>query len=117
MENPEDLPVEIASIQEPLGNAVYTVLSGDIAAKDVLITGAGPIGLMAIAVARACGAGKIIVTEVSELRKNLARKMGATYVLDPNKDNIFELIMDITNGLGVDVGLEMSGKESALKHF
>ncbi|MFN3411975.1 MAG: L-threonine 3-dehydrogenase [Exilispira sp.] len=113
--NPEDLPVEIASIQEPLGNAVYTVLSGDIAAKDVLITGAGPIGLMAIAVAKACGAGKIIVTEVSELRKNLAKKMGATYVLDPTKDNVLEFIKDITDGLGVDVGLEMSGKESALE--
>ncbi|HOV46469.1 MAG: L-threonine 3-dehydrogenase [Spirochaetes bacterium] len=113
--NPPDLPIEIAAIQEPLGNAVYTVLSGDVAAKDMLITGAGPIGLMAIAVAKACGAGKIIVTEVAEKRKKLAKEMGADFVIDPTKENVLSMINDLTHGLGVDVGLEMSGKESALE--
>lgn len=112
--NPKNLDPEIASIQEPLGNAVYTVLSDEIATKTVLVTGAGTIGLMAINVAKACGASTIIVSEINEKKAKLAKEMGADIILNPLKDNVLEAVMDYTNGLGVDVGLEMSGNEKAL---
>jgi len=77
------IPHEYASILDPLGNAVHTALSGDLAAKTVAITGCGPIGLFAIAVARACGAAQVIAIEVNEYRRNIAREMKADLVLDP----------------------------------
>ncbi|MEO0141286.1 MAG: L-threonine 3-dehydrogenase [candidate division WOR-3 bacterium] len=112
--NPPDLPPAWASIQEPLGNATDTVLAEDIAGKTTLITGAGPLGLLTIAVARASGATKIIVSEPVEYRRKKAMEMGADVVVDPTKEDVVEVVKRETGGLGVEVFLELSGKESAI---
>jgi threonine 3-dehydrogenase len=109
------IPEEYASILDPLGNAVHTVLAGDIAAKTVAITGCGPIGLFAIAVARACGATLVFALEVNEHRRKIAKQMKADFVLDPTKDDVRTIVMDQTNGIGVDVVLEMAGKTDAIR--
>jgi len=109
------IPLEYASLFDPLGNAVHTVLSGDVAAKTVAITGCGPIGLFAIAVARACGATQIFAIEVSEHRRKIARQMKADFVLDPATDDVKTIVMDHTGGTGVDVLLEMAGHPDAIK--
>lgn len=108
------IPAEYAAILDPLGNAVYTVLSGDIAGKSIAIVGCGPIGLFAIAVARACGASTVFAIEVNENRRELARKMKADFVLDPSKDKVIEFVKDKTNGIGVDVTAEMSGNAGGI---
>src|SRR5271156_6512876 len=97
------IPQEYASILDPLGNAVHTVLAGEIAAKTVAITGCGPIGLFAIAVARAVGATTIFAIEVNEHRRKIAKQMAPDFVLDPTKDDIYGIVMDNTGGTGVDV--------------
>ena len=109
------IPPDYASILDPLGNAVHTVLAGDIAAKTVAITGCGPIGLFSIAVARACGATAVYAIEVNEYRREVAKKMDADLVLDPAKDDVRTMIMDHTGGTGVDVVLEMAGHKDAIK--
>src|SRR5256885_9955608 len=109
------IPEEYASILDPLGNAVHTVLSGDIAAKTVAITGCGPIGLFAIAVARACGATQIFALEPNAHRAGLAKKMNADVVIDPTKQDVKQIIFDATNGVGADVVLEMSGKTPGIR--
>jgi threonine 3-dehydrogenase len=109
------IPPEYASIFDPLGNAVHTVLSGDVAAKTVAITGCGPIGLFAIAVAKACGATQVFAIEVNEYRRKIAREMKADFVLDPTKDDVKSIVMDHTDGNGVDVLLEMAGHPDAIK--
>src|SRR3954471_4732941 len=109
------IPLEYASILDPLGNAVHTVLSGEIAAKTVAITGYGPIGLFSIAVAKACGATQVFAIEVNEYRREIARKMKADFVLDPTKDDVRSIVMEQTNGTGVDVLLEMAGHKDAIK--
>src|SRR4029079_13524712 len=108
------IPQEYASILDPLGNAVHTVLSGDIAAKTVAVTGCGPIGLFAIAVARACGATQVFAIEVNQHRRKIAQQMKADFVLDPTKDNVKEFVMEKTGGIGVDVLLEMAGRQDAI---
>ncbi len=110
-----EIPLEYASILDPLGNAVHTVLAGDIAAKTVAITGCGPIGLFAISVARACGATKVYAIEVNEHRRKIAKQMKADYVLDPSKDNVNAIVRDTTGGIGVDVVCEMAGHPSAIR--
>ena len=112
--NEKNLPPEIASLKEPLGNAVDTVLSEDVTGKSILITGCGPLGLLSIGVAKVSGAYPIIATEINEYRIKKAKEMGADYVLNPLKDNIYEIVMDITKGNGVDVFCEVSGNEKAL---
>ena len=109
------IPQEYASILDPLGNAVHTVLAGEIAAKTLAITGAGPIGLFAIAVARAVGATAVFAVEVNEHRRRLAKEMKADYVLDPSKENVRAIVMERTGGLGVDVVLEMAGHPDAIR--
>ncbi|HEY6349786.1 MAG TPA: L-threonine 3-dehydrogenase [Candidatus Angelobacter sp.] len=109
------IPADYATVLDPLGNAVHTVLAGEIAAKTVAVVGCGPIGLFCIAVARACGATQIFALEVNEHRRKLAEKMKADFVLDPAKDNVYEKIMQATDGLGVEVMLEMSGKSDAIR--
>jgi threonine 3-dehydrogenase len=109
------IPVEYASILDPLGNAVHTVLAGDIAAKTVAITGCGPIGLFAIAVARACGATQVFAIEVNEHRRKVAQQMKADHVLDPSKDDVLAYVLDHTGGVGVDVVLEMAGHPDAIR--
>ncbi len=109
------IPKDYGSVMEPLGNAVHTVLAGDIAGKTVLITGCGPIGVMSVAISRICGATKIIATEISDFRLQLAKKVGANSTLNPTKVNVVERVLQETDGLGVDVVLEMSGNPSAIK--
>lgn len=111
----EKIPKDFVSVMEPLGNAVHTVLAGEISGTTVLITGCGPIGLMAITICRICGATKIIATEINDYRLQLAKKSGADLVLNPQKNNVVETILNETAGLGVDVVLEMSGNPSAIQ--
>jgi threonine 3-dehydrogenase len=109
------IPQEYASILDPLGNAVHTVLAGEIAAKTVAITGCGPIGLFAIAVARAVGAAQVFAIEVNEHRRKVAAQMKADLVLNPSKDDVLSTVMERTAGLGVDVVLEMAGHPEAIR--
>jgi threonine 3-dehydrogenase len=109
------IPVEYASILDPLGNAVHTVLAGEIAAKTVAVTGCGPIGLFSIAVARAVGATTIFAIEVNEHRRRLAKEMKADFALNPATDNINSIVMEQTGGVGVDVVLEMAGHPDAIR--
>jgi threonine 3-dehydrogenase len=106
---------EYASILDPLGNAVHTVLAGEIAAKTVAITGCGPIGLFAIAVARAVGATTVFAIEVNPYRRKIATQMKADSVLDPGKDDVKRIVLDRTGGMGVDVVLEMAGHPDAIR--
>ena len=109
------IPQEYASILDPLGNAVHTVLAGEIAGKTVAVTGCGPIGLFSIAVARAVGASTIFALEVNEHRRKVAKQMHADYVLDPTKDDVRKIVKEHTDGLGVDVVLEMAGHPDAIR--
>src|SRR5258708_4446734 len=103
------IPQEYASILDPLGNAVHTVLAGEIAAKTVAITGCGPIGLFWMGVASAAGAASVFAIEENAHGAQIARQMKADYVLDPSKENAGAIVMEKTGGLGVDVVLEMAG--------
>ena len=109
------IPVEYAAIMDPLGNAVHTVMSGEIAAQSIAIIGCGPIGLFAIAVARAVGASTIFAIEPNENRRKLAKVMKADYVMDPTKDDLKSAVLAATNGVGVDVVAEMSGNPNAIR--
>src|SRR3954453_3232476 len=109
------IPADYASVLDPLGNAVHTVLAGEIAAKTVAVIGCGPIGLFCIAVARACGASEVYALEINDHRRKLAQKMKADHVFNPAKDNVYEQVMDATGGTGVDVILEMSGHPDAIR--
>jgi threonine 3-dehydrogenase len=109
------IPLDYASILDPLGNAVHTVLAGEIAAKSVAITGCGPIGLFSIAVAKAVGATSVFAIEVNEHRARIAREMKADYVLNPAKEDVHAIILEKTGGLGVDVVLEMAGHPDSIR--
>jgi len=109
------IPKEYASILDPLGNAVHTVLAGDIAAKTVAITGTGPIGLFSIAVARACGATQVFAIETNKYRREIAKQMKADIVIDPTVEDAKQIVLDATEGIGVDVVLEMAGHPSAIR--
>lgn len=113
--NPPDMPWEIAALQENFGNAVHTALSIDARGKHVLVTGCGPVGLMAIAVLRAVGARTIIATDVSTYRLDLARTMGAELALSPAQDDVAAAVHDITQGRGADALLEFSGAAPAIR--
>lgn len=112
--DPEAMPYSIASLQENFGNAVHAASTPVIAGRKVLVTGAGPVGLMAVAVARAYGARTVIATDISQYRLDLAKRMGATLTLDPHSTDLEAAILEATDGEGVDVLLEMSGAESAI---
>jgi len=113
--NPRDLPWEIGAVLEPFGNAVHTVYSGiGVEGKSVLVTGAGPIGLMAIAVARASGATLVVATDLQPYRLEFARRMGADQVIDVQKEDPVEVVRQLTGGQGVEVLLEFSGNEKAI---
>jgi len=109
------IPHDYASLLDPLGNAVHTVLAGTIAAKYVAVTGCGAIGLFSIAVAKACGAAAVYAIEVNAHRRGVAATMGADLALDPAADNVGERILEATGGTGVDVLLEMSGHPAAMQ--
>ena len=106
---------EVAAIFDPFGNAVHTALSFPVLAEDVLITGAGPIGIMAIPVARHAGARHVVVTDMNPYRLDLARKMGATLAINPTETSLPEAQKQLGMLEGFDVGLEMSGNPLALK--
>jgi len=110
-----EIPPEYASLLDPLGNAVHTVLAGPIAAQTVAVTGCGAIGLFSIAVAKACGAAKVFAIEVNAHRRAVAKQMGADMVLDPATDDVARLVLEATGGTGVDVLLEMSGHPTAIR--
>src|SRR5947209_1039089 len=109
------IPADYASVLDPLGNAVHTVLAGEIAARTVAVVGCGPIGLFCIAVARAVGASQVFALEINEHRAKLARQMKADFVLNPTKDDVKSIVMEATDGVGVDVVLEMSGKTPGIR--
>ena len=109
-----NIPDEWATIQEPFGNAVDTVLAEDISAKTVLILGAGPIGLFATGIARACGESLIIVSDPNDYRLNISKKMGAHIAINPRKKDVVQTVLDATKNNGVDVVLEFSGSTQAL---
>jgi threonine 3-dehydrogenase len=109
-----NIPEEIAAIFDPFGNAVHTALSFPVLGEDVLITGAGPIGVMAIAVVRHAGARHVVVTDLNPYRLELARKMGATLAVDPTKTPLAKVQKQLGMVEGFDVGLEMSGNPQAL---
>ncbi len=106
---------EIASIFDPLGNAVHTALSFDCLGEDVLITGAGPIGLMASAVVRHAGARHVVVSDVNPFRLEIAKRMGATLAVDARHRTMADVQQELGMREGFDVGLEMSGAPSALR--
>jgi threonine 3-dehydrogenase len=108
---------EVAAIFDPFGNAVHTALSFDVLGEDVLITGAGPIGIMAAAVVRHAGARYVVVTDLNEYRLELARRMGATLAINPQKERLAEVQRRLGMKEGFDVGLEMSGSEAALREM
>ncbi len=112
--NDSNIPDKWATIQEPFGNAIDTVMAEDVSAKTVLILGAGPIGLFATGIARASGASLIIVSDPNNYRLAISKKMGAHMALNPGKKDITPLILDATNNNGVDVVLEFSGNNQAL---
>jgi threonine 3-dehydrogenase len=112
---PDSISDEMASILDPLGNATHTALSFDLVGEDVLITGAGPIGLMAIAVARHAGARHVVVTDLNDYRLALARKMGASIALNVRTESLDGAMRELGMEEGFDVGLEMSGNPSAFR--
>src|ERR1700680_2575546 len=105
----ESIDRDIAAIFDPFGNAVHTALSFPVLGEDVLVTGAGPIGLMAAAVVRHAGARFVVITDVNPFRLALARKMGATVVLNPTEGTLADVQKQLGMTEGFDVGLEMSG--------
>jgi len=105
---------EVAAIFDPFGNAVHTALSFPVLGEDVLITGAGPIGIMAIPVVRHAGARHVVVTDMNPFRLDLARKMGATVAVNPSQTSIADVQKQLGMQEGFDVGLEMSGNAQAL---
>src|SRR5438874_12385978 len=109
------IPADYASVLDSLGNAVHTVLAGEVAAKTVAIVGCGPIGLFSIAVARAVGAAQVFALEVNEHRRKLANAMKADHVCDPSKGNVKQFVLERTDGTGIDVVLEMSGHPDGIK--
>jgi threonine 3-dehydrogenase len=109
-----DIPAEIAAIMDPLGNAVHTALSFDLIGEDVLITGAGPIGIMAAAVCRFAGARHVVITDVNDYRLALAEKITACRTSNAGRESLDDVVRDLKMSNGFDVGLEMSGNPRAL---
>jgi len=112
---PDSISDDVASFLDPLGNATHTALSFDMVGEDVLITGAGPIGCMAAAIARHVGARHVVLTDVNDYRLELGRRMGASRVLNVTRGKIEDVMAQLGMTEGFDVGLEMSGNASALK--
>lgn len=110
-----DIDREIASIFDPFGNAVHTALTFPVLGEDVLITGAGPIGLMAAAVVRHAGARHVVITDVNPWRLQLAEKLGVTRAVDVRNESLSEVQRELNMVEGFDVGLEMSGNPSAFR--
>lgn len=112
--NAPDLPLRIAVLEENFGNAVHTTMAQDVSAKYVLVTGCGPVGVMAIAVAKAAGARKVFATDVSDYRLAMAARAGADLTFNVGEVDVVTALLEATCGEGVDVLLEMSGAPSAI---
>ena len=112
---PDVITDDMASILDPLGNATHTALSFDLVGEDVLITGAGPIGVMAVAIARFSGARHIVITDINDYRLELARKMGATVALNVQTGSLDDTMKTLGMTEGFDVGMEMSGNALAFR--
>ena len=112
---PDVISDDMAAILDPLGNATHTALSFDLVGEDVLITGAGPIGVMAVAIARYAGARHVVITDVNDYRLGLAEKMGATVALNVTNGSLDTVMQDLGMTEGFDVGMEMSGNPSAFR--
>jgi threonine 3-dehydrogenase len=112
---PDAIGDDMASILDPLGNATHTALSFDLVGEDVLITGAGPIGIMAVAIAKYAGARHVVITDINDYRLDLARKMGATATVNVTTDLLDKTMLDLGMEEGFDVGMEMSGNPQAFR--
>ncbi len=112
---PETIADDVASIFDPYGNAAHTALSYDLVGEDVLITGAGPIGMMASAIARHAGARHIVITDVNEWRLKFAEQFGATRTVNPSKEDLGQVMKEVGMREGFDIGLEMSGNAEAFR--
>jgi len=110
----KDIPEEMYSIFDPFGNAVHTALSFELTGEDVLITGAGPIGIMAAAVCKHVGARRVVITDINDERLLLAKKLGIQYTVNTARENLSDIMEKLSIREGFDVGLEMSGSEIAL---
>jgi threonine 3-dehydrogenase len=109
-----NIPTDIFSIFDPFGNATHTALSFDVLGEDVLITGAGPIGIMAAAICKHAGARYVAITDMNAYRLELAKKIGVTKAIDITKENLNDVMKELGMKEGFDVGLEMSGSSEAL---
>jgi threonine 3-dehydrogenase len=112
---PADIPDDIAAFLDPLGNAVHTALSFDLVGEDVLIVGAGPIGLMAAALVKHVGARYVVITDVNEYRLDVARKIGVSYAVNPRERPLSDVMRHLGMSEGFDVGLEMSGNADGFR--
>jgi threonine 3-dehydrogenase len=112
---PDVISDDMAAILDPLGNATHTALSFDLVGEDVLITGAGPIGIMAVAIARYAGARHIVITDINDYRLEHATRMGATAALNVTRDSIDDTMKELGMTEGFDVGMEMSGNPQAFR--
>lgn len=112
---PDDISDEIASIFDPFGNAVHTALSFDLFGEDVLVTGAGPIGVMGALVAQRAGARKVVITDINDERLEIARNLGVEYCVNPSERPLADVMPEIGMTEGFDVGLEMSGAAPAMR--
>jgi len=112
---PDDIPDEIAAIFDPFGNAVHTALSFDLIGEDVLITGAGPIGIMGALVAQRVGARKVVITDISDYRIQLAKELGVKHVVNAETQDLADVMTTLGMTEGFDVGLEMSGAAHAMR--
>ncbi|MEL1229155.1 MAG: L-threonine 3-dehydrogenase [Candidatus Neomarinimicrobiota bacterium] len=113
----EDIPSEIAAFFDPLGNAVHTALAFNITGEDILICGAGPIGMMAAAICKFSGSRNIVVTDINDYRLNLAKDLGASRTVNPRKEDIGSVFEELGISHGFDVGLEMSGNPEAFNQM
>ena len=114
---PDDVPDEVAAIFDPFGNAVHTALSFDLVGEDVLVTGAGPIGIMGAMVAQKAGARKVVITDINPVRLELARNCGIAHVVDAGAEDLRSVMDEIGMTEGFDVGLEMSGAAPAMQQM
>jgi len=110
----DNIPEEMYAFFDPFGNAVHTALSFDVVGEDVLVTGAGPIGIMAACVAQFCGARYVVITDLNDYRIELAKKLGIKYAVNTAKDSLDDVMKELGIVEGFDVGFEMSGAQSGL---
>ena len=110
---PDAITDDMAAVLDPLGNATHTALSFDLVGEDVLITGAGPIGIMAVAIARYAGARHVVITDVNDYRLELADKLGATRALNVTRESLDDAMQELGMTEGFDIGMEMSGNPLA----